>query len=270
MKKYNRIKRIISLALAAVLALFTLYVALDTFVIPRAYAQVEPVSQSAAQSADAETAETTEPGTPSETTTEQTTTAYIEPKITDTTSSIATDNGAVLAVNGDFYGSQERGYVIRNGVLYRAEGKSDQEDLVIYEDGTFEIVNEDEVPAEELLENGAWQVLSFGPGIVSDGEIAISENEEVDKAMRSNPRTAIGFIDENHYVLVVSDGRTDESEGLSLYELAEFMQSLGVTTGYNLDGGGSSTMYFNGNIINNPTSSGRNIKERSVSDIIYF
>ena len=48
------------------------------------------------------------------------------------------------------------------------------------------------------------------------------------------------------------------------------MQSLGAQTAYNLDGGGSSTMYFNGNLINNPTTNGRSIKERSVSDIVYI
>ena len=87
--------------------------------------------------------------------------------------------------------------------------------------------------------------------------------------MASNPRTAIGMLGENHFVLVVSDGRTAESEGLSLYQLAQFMQKLGVTTAYNLDGGGSSTMYFDGEVINNPTTTG-NIKERGVSDIVYI
>lgn len=80
----------------------------------------------------------------------------------------------------------------------------------------------------------------------------------------------MGRIDDLHYVFVVSDGRTEESEGLSLLELAEFMDRLGVETAYNLDGGGSSTMYFNGEIINNPTTSGRSIQERSVSDIVYI
>ena len=86
----------------------------------------------------------------------------------------------------------------------------------------------------------------------------------------SNPRTAVGIIDELHYVFVVSDGRTEESEGLSLYQLAEFMESLGCGIAYNLDGGGSSAMYFNGEIINNPTTDGKSIKERSVSDIVYI
>ena len=190
--------------------------------------------------------------------------------VTAETSETAESVGAILAINGDYYGSQERGYVLRNGVLYRSSAESGQEDLVIYEDGSFEIVNESDVSAEELLANGAVQILSFGPALIENSSIAVSEDEEVGKAKASNPRTAVGIIDELHYVFVVSDGRTDESEGLSLYELAEFMESLGVTTAYNLDGGGSSTMYFNGRIVNNPTTTGNSIKEREVSDIVYI
>ena len=98
----------------------------------------------------------------------------------------------------------------------------------------------------------------------------MDQNTEVGKAMASNPRTAIGQISELHYVFVVSDGRTDQSEGLSLYELAMFLQSLGVKTAYNLDGGGSSTMVLMGEVINNPTTGGSRTKERSVSDIVYI
>ena len=47
------------------------------------------------------------------------------------------------------------------------------------------------------------------------------------------------------------------------------MQSIGAATAYNLDGGGSSTIYFNGEVINNPTTDGKSIRERSVSDIVY-
>jgi len=199
--------------------------------------------------------------------------------VTAATSEIAKDSNAILAVNGDYYGIQENGYVIRQGVLYRDSAKRDQEDLVIYEDGSFEIINESDISAGELLENGAYNVLSFGPGLIIDGEIAVSENEEVDKAKTSNPRTAIGIIDELHYVFITADGRTDESEGLSLYELAEFMMNLGCTQAYNLDGGGSSTMVFYDTVINNPSSgsskrktasSGASTGERSVSDIVYI
>jgi len=190
--------------------------------------------------------------------------------VTETTSEIAESAGAILAINGDYYGSQEEGYVLRNGVLYRNTAASGQEDLVIYNDGSFAIINETDVTAEELLADGAQQILSFGPALVEDGTVVVSEGDEVGKAKTSNPRTAIGIIDDLHYVFVVSDGRTDESAGLSLLQLAEFMKELGVTTAYNLDGGGSSTMYFNGEVINNPTTNGRSIKERSVSDIVYI
>ena len=70
-------------------------------------------------------------------------------------------------------------------------------------------------------------------------------------------------------MLVVSDGRTSESEGLSLYQLATLMKDYGCEIAYNLDGGGSSTMWFNGQVINKPTS-GRSIEEREVSDIVYI
>ena len=190
--------------------------------------------------------------------------------VTEKTSEIAESAGAILAINGDYYGAQEDGYVLRNGVLYRDTAASGQEDIVIYEDGSFAIINEEDVTAEELLADGAQQILSFGPALVEDGAVVVSEDDEVGKAKTSNPRTAIGIMDALHYMFVVSDGRTDESAGLSLSQLAEFMQGLGVVTAYNLDGGGSSTMYFNGEVINNPTTSGRSIKERSVSDIVYI
>lgn len=203
--------------------------------------------------------------------------------VTEKTSEMADDTHAILAVNGDYYGARESGYVIRNGVLYRSTASRGQEDLVIYADGTFAVVSEDEVSAQELLDDGAVQVLSFGPALLKNGKVAVSTNTEVDQSMNSNPRTAVGVIDEDdgslHYVFVVSDGRTSSDEGLSLYELAEFLQGLGVTTAYNLDGGGSSTMVFNGTVVNTPTGghaghgshgNGSGASERAVSDIVYI
>ena len=131
------------------------------------------------------------------------------------------------------------------------------------------IVNSGEKTAQQLVDDGVWQAFSFGPALIQDGQVDVAVNAEVGKAMASNPRTAVGMIDTCHYVFVVSDGRTSESKGLSLYQLATFMQGIGVKTAYNLDGGGSSTLYFNGEIINYPTTSGRSMKERGVSDIVY-
>jgi len=189
--------------------------------------------------------------------------------ITDTTSDMAANNNAVLAINGDYYGARQSGYVIRNGKLYR-DNSGNRDALVIQKNGEFKFVSESETSASDLLQDGALQAFSFGPVLLNNGEISVGENDEVGMAMASNPRTAIGYLGNNHYVFVVSDGRTSESAGLSLYELASFMKELGVKDAYNLDGGGSSTMVFKGEIINNPTTSGRSGEERAVSDIVYI
>ena len=183
---------------------------------------------------------------------------------------MAEENGAILAINGDYYGSRQSGYVIREGGLYRDTAKEGNEDLVIFKDGSFQIIKEEEITAQELMDMGAMQVLSFGPALIVNGKTAVDADDEVGMAMRSNPRTAIGVIDELHYVFVVADGRTSDNAGLTLKELADFMNTLGAKTAYNLDGGGSSAMVFRGELINNPTTSGRNTKERSVSDIVYI
>ena len=192
--------------------------------------------------------------------------------VTAKTSETATDNNAILAVNGDYYGANSTGYVIRNGVVYRDTVREDSSngDLAIYKDGSFKIIYEDQISADKLVKDGVVNLLAFGPALVENSEIAVETNEEVGQAMASNPRTAIGIIDENHYIIVVSDGRTSESKGLSLYQMAEVMKSYGVKTAYNLDGGGSSTLYFNGQVINKPTTGGNKISERAVSDIVYI
>lgn len=189
--------------------------------------------------------------------------------IIDTTSDMAEENNAVLAINGDYYGARQSGYVIRNGVVYRNQG-SNGEDMVISKDGTLSFISESDTTTDSLIQKQAWQVLSFGPVLVENGQIAVTENDEVGMAMASNPRTAIGTVAKNHYLFVVSDGRTSESAGLSLYELANFIKSLGATNVYNLDGGGSSTMVFQGEVVNNPTTNGNKISERAVSDILYI
>lgn len=278
---------------------FTVYVVLDAFVISRSYEEVDKSEYTitAESTLDSSTAEYTDDGYTDSTTSITFTTSVINnttvyvaditlsqidslktafaddtygKNVTDKTSTIAAENDALLAINGDYY-SARNGYVIRNGVLYRSKSAgASQEDLVIYRDGSCEIIREGDVTAEELLEAGAVHVFCFGPGLVSDGEVIVDENDEVGRAMASNPRTALGWIGGMHYVFVVSDGRTGESEGLSLEELAGFMQSLGVKVAYNLDGGGSSTMYYNGEVVNNPTTNGKKISERRVSDIVYI
>lgn len=188
--------------------------------------------------------------------------------INEKTSSMAKDNNAILAINGDYCGFRNTGFVLRNGVLYRDTGNN--EALVIDVEGNFSLIDESSQNGSDLTNASVWQVLSFGPTLVSDGQIAVDMNEEISgKSMTSNPRTAIGQVGPLHYIMIVSDGRTSESNGLSLYQLAAQFSVRGCTIAYNLDGGGSSTMVFNGNVINKPTTNG-NIKEREVSDIVYI
>ncbi|MCX6502232.1 MAG: phosphodiester glycosidase family protein [Microbacterium sp.] len=191
--------------------------------------------------------------------------------IIESTSTIAEDNDAVFAINGDYYGFRDDGIVIRNGVVYRDEGA--REGLVFYADGTVEVYDETTTSADELLAAGAWNTLSFGPAIVEDGEVVDGiETQEVDTNFGNHsiqgeqPRTIVGVIDENHLVFVVIDGRDDGySRGMTLTEAADMLIELGATTAYNLDGGGSSTMYFDGEVVNQPSNGG----ERGTSDILY-
>lgn len=294
-----------NMVFALILIAYTVYAALDTFVIVRVLTP-DTLPTATAEASTAPTGAPTAVPTATESPAEQTTTAPISTdteyhddqidivlttmrventtvyvadvqladisllktalagntyarNLTETTSVQAANAGAILAINGDYYGAQERGYVLRNGVLYRASAQSGTDALVIGADGNFRIITE-----------GAWQVLTFGPALINGGQVTVSSSDEVGRAMTSNPRTAIGQISEGHYLLVVSDGRTKESTGLSLRQLAELMQSLGAQIAYNLDGGGSSTMVFQGCVVNNPTTNGRSIRERSVSDIVYI
>lgn len=191
--------------------------------------------------------------------------------IKETTSDIAKENNAIFAINGDFYGFRDSGPVIRNGVLYRSNKRSGSNDvLAVYNDGSFVTMKEENVDAQNLLDSGVLQLFSFGPTLVDNGQISVSANQEVEQSMNSNPRTAIGMISPLHYVFVASDGRTSESAGLSLAQLAAVMQDAGCQCAYNLDGGGSSTMWFMGDVVNNPTTNGNSISERKVSDIVYI
>lgn len=191
--------------------------------------------------------------------------------IKEKTSEIAKDHDAILAINGDFYGFRDAGYVLRNGISYRETKRTSDNDeaLVIDNDGNFKIINENNTNIDELSSD-AWQIISFGPALIKDGEIAVDANDEVAKSMNSNPRTAIGQVGSLHYIVVVSDGRTSESKGFSLEELAEVFEEKGCTVAYNLDGGGSSSMVFMGEVINKPTTNGKRVEEREVSDIVYF
>jgi len=193
--------------------------------------------------------------------------------IVETTSEIASDNGAIFAINGDYYGFRSDGMVIRNGVVYRDNAA--RTGLAVYENGEMESYDETDISSSELLKDGVLQTFSFGPVLIEDGQtltdfagIKIDKNFGNHSIQDYNPRTGIGMISANHYIFIVADGRAQGySRGVTLEEFAQLFADYGCQEAYNLDGGGSSTMYFMGRVVNNPL--GRN-SEREISDIIYI
>jgi hypothetical protein len=193
--------------------------------------------------------------------------------IIDDTSDIAAANGAVFAINGDYYGFRSSGIVIRNGVIYR--DKPARQGLAVFRDGRMELYDEKSTSAQQLLDGGVWNTLSFGPGLVDGGQVLPGiDKVEIDtnignRSIQGNqPRTGLGMIEPNHFVFVAVDGRSNGySRGVTMTELATIFTGLGAKVAYNLDGGGSTTMVFNGSLVNSPLGKGA---ERGTSDILYI
>ena len=189
------------------------------------------------------------------------------------TSTIAKENNATFAINGDYYGYRRSGIVIRNGVVYRDVPA--RQGLALYRDGSAKLFDERATTADKLLTEGVWNTLSFGPGLVDGGEILAGiDKVEVDTNVGNHPiqgnqpRTGIGMIGANHLVFIAADGRSNGySRGVTMPEFAAIFKGLGAQVAYNLDGGGSTTMYFEGAVVNNPL--GRS-QERGTSDILYI
>ena len=105
--------------------------------------------------------------------------------------------------------------------------------------------------------NGVNHILSGGPYLVKDGEIFVDMTaEKLASVGGRNPRTAIGYTKDNHLIMLTADGREGASIGLTLNELAELMKQLGCVNAMNLDGGGSTVMYVNGQVVNKPAVQG--------------
>lgn len=184
------------------------------------------------------------------------------------TSEIAQSVGAAFAVNGDFCGYRSNGIIIRNGTVIRDRG-ADWDLLYLDKNGDLQTGISDDFQADALVADGALQSWCFGPTLVKDFRKIEEMNRPGLSSWAREPRTAIGQVDELHYILLVADAvRTDDGTvgGLTFSELADEFVALGCKTAYNLDGGGSTTLYFNGEVINRPCVNG----ERRVSDIIYL
>lgn len=179
--------------------------------------------------------------------------------ITEKISSMVDRLQPVLAINADYYGYRNEGIIIRNGKLYR--NVPTREGAALLDNGELIIYDEREVNAEDLVAQGAVQSFSFGPALVKDGKAIENIQSSVNT---NNPRTAIGMIAPYHYIFIVVDGRTaGYSDGIRMQDLAELLETLGCQTAYNLDGGQSSIMFFQGEQVNRLPGG-----ERSMSDAL--
>ena len=186
--------------------------------------------------------------------------------IIERTSQIAERNAAIFAVNGDFYGFRDKGYVVRNGVVYCSERqeKKFRDDMAIYKDGSMEVFKEYDYDLDYIYNKGAVHVFTFGPELVRNGEVV--ENTIDQKLLIENPRCAMGIVENLHYIFIVTDGRIEASKGLTVEQLSNLFLEYNVKDAYNFDGGGSTSIWFNGKLLNTPCDGA----ERAVSDIVYI
>ncbi len=170
--------------------------------------------------------------------------------------------GAILAMTGDTYGNQDAGIVIRNGIVHRQE-KSTFDVCVLYYDGTMRTFSPEDFDLEEAIHAGAYQAWSFGPMLL-DGQGQPIPNEQLNTSKnirRANPRAGLGYFEPGHYCFLVVDGRTDDASGLTLEAFSQLFYELGCTAAYNMDGGRSAEMFYNGAILNDPYKGGRSVSD---------
>ncbi len=182
--------------------------------------------------------------------------------ISDSTLNLSRENNALLGVSGDYFGIRQRGIVIRNGEVYRTS-KAHQI-CVLYYNGTMETYSFSSFDVNLAIAGGAWQAWDFGPMLLDEKGLAIEEFST--GISGENPRVALGYYEPGHYCLVAVDGRQSLSRGMTLAELAKLFESLGCRRAYNLDGGHSAVMTWQGEIFSSPSKKGG----RDISDILYI
>ena len=192
---------------------------------------------------------------------------------------IARKNGTVLAVSSDFAMWRLRkkirypGIIIRNGKIWsdrtkkrNGKGFPNLDCLAIWPDGDMKVFYSDEKTAEEYIEEGAADVLTFGPILIRDGKL---NEAALNKYGTSHAeRTAVGMVEKGHYFFMMLEGRIKRSTGDGIRFLAEKLLDKGCTLGFNLDGGDTSCIVFMGHQICRMQNGTRNKPSRATSDIL--
>lgn len=176
----------------------------------------------------------------------------------ETTSRIAKNNGAIAAINaGGFLdtgwtgtGGTPLGFIIHDGevIFDQYENKNVKQETVAFTKEGMLIVGKHTM--EQLKEYGVKEGVSFGPALIVNGKPTIKKG---DGGWGIAPRTAIGQTKTGEVLLLVIDGRSLESIGATLRDIQDILLEYGAVNAANLDGGSSTTMYYNGKVINKPS-----------------
>lgn len=170
---------------------------------------------------------------------------------------------ALLMINGDYVSKWDFGCVVKDGQAARQVDNPRYDACVLLKDGTMLTLDGDKTSSEQILAMDPWQAWCFGPALLDENGHA---KDKFNSALTGvNPRTVLGYYAPGHYCFVVVEGRREKySRGMTFQQLSRFMESLGCKAAYNLDGGDSSVMAFDGRRLSKP----RNV--RSVPDVIYI
>lgn len=191
---------------------------------------------------------------------------------TDEAEKMAAQVKAVVATNGDYVTRlNNEGFVIRQGILFRNQLKGRRDVLMVDEDGDFHVFVKpkkgelsDTVDGKKVL-----NAFYFGPVLVENGEVNTKMTNftylEPDKYYT---RLAICQVGPLHYKMIVTTNNQDTNltSGLKLKAFAQLCKDEGAITAFNLDGGYSTTLYFNGVRVNAQD----NVTFRAIPDIVYF
>lgn len=197
------------------------------------------------------------------------------------TSLQASQAGALAAVNAGFFDMKNGGsatYIKVNGNVTDSDTARKWK-RVTNMNGSVIISYSGRLTITGAMQNSWYDnnkesrdALITGPLLIKDGEKAILP--ETSLVTSRHPRTCIGLKGRNRVILLTVDGRSKESEGMTLPAMADILLSLRCRNAVNLDGGGSSTMWINGKpfngIVNMPCDNRKfdHYGERAVSDIL--
>lgn len=164
---------------------------------------------------------------------------------------------SVVTISGDYYSMRNDGVVEVNGTLL-ANDLIHNDICVLYWDGTVRCFSKDDFNCDLEMRNGAYQMWNFGPALMDENGLPLSEYpERYNDIISDVPRAAFGYYEPGHYCFVAVDGRSSESKGLTLHQMSLLAEQLGLKQLYNLDGGKTAWMCFGTDTVNVPANGGR-------------